>query len=89
MAEKENVVVEEQQTTPTETAVAETAVAASETKKVSFGAKVKEWFRKQAVTLKRKPQRIAFLFFIISGILLQQHKQIQTCRTKILKFLMK
>ena len=69
MEENENVVVEEQQTTPTETVVEETAVADSGTKKESFGAKVKEWFRKQAVTLKRKPQRIAFLFFIISSVM--------------------
>ncbi len=43
MAENENVVVEEQQET---------------TQKVSFGAKIKEWFRKQIVSLKRAPQRI-------------------------------
>ncbi|MDE7400500.1 MAG: hypothetical protein K2N17_00455 [Clostridia bacterium] len=69
MEENENVVVEEQQATPTKTVVEETAVAASEPKKESFGAKIKEWFRKQAVTLKRKPQRIAFLFFIISSVM--------------------
>lgn len=96
MKKKENVAVDMQQTTPTETtvdelqttaavaiaeetvveaatvsevAVEETAAASSETKKESFGAKVKEWFRKQAVNLKRKPQRIPFLFFIISTVM--------------------
>lgn len=96
MKKNENIAVDKQQTTPTETtveelqataavavaeetvvdeatvsdvAVEETAVASSETKKESFGAKVKEWFRKQAVNLKRKPQRIPFLFFVISTVM--------------------
>lgn len=38
-------------------------------KKPSFGAKAKEWFRKQIVNLKRKPQRIPFLFFIITSLI--------------------
>ena len=54
---KDEVVVENQNATP------------AKEKKESFGAKVKEWFRKQAVNLKRKPQKIAFLFFIISSVM--------------------
>lgn len=34
-------------------------------KKPSFGAKVKEWFRKKIVALKRKPQQIPFIFIVI------------------------
>lgn len=33
-----------------------------------FLAKVKEWFRKQIVTLKRKPQKISFFFYAISTV---------------------
>ncbi len=57
VAAKDEVIVEEQQPTPQTEG------------KESFGAKVKEWFRKQAVNLKRKPQRIAFLFFVISSVM--------------------
>lgn len=37
--------------------------------KEGFGAKVKEWFRKQIVNLKRNPQRIPFIFIIIVSII--------------------
>lgn len=37
-------------------------------KKNGFGAKVKEFFRKQIVTLKRKPQRIAFFFYVVASM---------------------
>lgn len=57
VTEQNEVVVDEQKATP------------SKDKKESFGAKVKEWFRKQGVALKRKPQKIAFLFFIISTVM--------------------
>lgn len=57
VAAQDEVIVEEQQPTP------------SDSKSNGFGAKVKEWFRKQTVNLKRKPQRIAFLFFIISSVM--------------------
>lgn len=57
VAAEDEVIVEEQQPTP------------SKGKMKKFGAKVKEWFRKQAVNLKRKPQKIAFLFFIISSVM--------------------
>ena len=37
--------------------------------KESFGAKAKEWFRKQIVNLKRNPQRIPFVCIIIVSII--------------------
>ncbi|MGN1060497.1 MAG: hypothetical protein ACI4QN_02075 [Candidatus Coproplasma sp.] len=37
--------------------------------KPNFKGKAKEWFRKQIVSLKRKPQRIAFLFFVITTLI--------------------
>lgn len=36
--------------------------------KTSFGAKVKEFFRKQTINLKRKPQNIGFLFVLATTI---------------------
>jgi len=72
MENKENVAVEEiaaeeaAENTVNETAVTETTEVEA---KPSFSARVKEWFRKQAVSLKRKPQKIAFLFFIISTLI--------------------
>ena len=81
MAEKENVVVEkdeaivEEQTAPAEVVAEETADVKTEAPnkkdgdKPGFKAKVKEWFRKQIVTLKRKPQRIPFLFFIVASVM--------------------
>lgn len=55
MADNENVVVEE---TP-----------AAEPEKESFGAKVKEFFRKKLVSLKRKPHMIALVFFVITSLI--------------------
>lgn len=80
MAENENVVVDkdevsvEQQAAPVEEiAEQETAVQANAPQqapqKESFGAKVKEWFRKRIVNLKRKPQNIAFLFLVVTSIM--------------------
>ena len=63
MAENENAVVEKDED------VVREQQATSEVKKESFGAKIKEWFRKQGVSLKRKPQKIAFLFFIVSSVM--------------------
>ena len=54
----------EVQTTEPETQNAPTF----EKNKSSFGAKVKEFFRKQAVGLKRKPQRIALIFLSVVTI---------------------
>lgn len=56
----ENVVAEEQQSNQPE---------ATPKKPNKFLAGLKEWCRKQIVTLKRKPQRIPFLFFIVSTII--------------------
>lgn len=70
MANKEEAaVVTKEPVENNETVVAETNPAPETPKKESFGAKVKEWFRKQAVVLKRKPQRIAFLFFVVSTLI--------------------
>lgn len=72
MENKEKIAVEETvaeefaENTVNETAAAEAPEAAA---KPGFKAKVKEWFRKQIVSLKRKPQKIAFLFFIISALI--------------------
>lgn len=38
-------------------------------KKEGFGPKAKEWFRKQCVSLKRKPQKIAFFFFVVTTLI--------------------
>lgn len=65
MAEIENATVE-QKDTVVEEQQPETSPNAG---KESFGARFKEWLRKQAVNLKRKPQKIAFLFFIISSVM--------------------
>lgn len=55
--ENENAVaLEKQETTPP-------------AKKKYFGAKCKEWFRKQCVSLKRSPQKIAGLFFVVSSVM--------------------
>ncbi len=63
----EEPVASEVEVTKPETVKAE--AAAPEKKKSDFGAKFKEWGRKQIVSLKRKPQRIAFIFFIISSVI--------------------
>lgn len=65
----ETAAVEEPVVNEAEVTVTETAEAAPEKKKSNFGAKFKEWGRKQIVNLKRKPQRIAFVFFIISSVI--------------------
>ena len=56
-----------------EEATEEVAVAAEKpantSKKAAIGAAVKEWARKQMVTLKRKPQRIPLLFISIVSII--------------------
>ncbi|MGN0817430.1 MAG: hypothetical protein ACI4L9_00535 [Candidatus Coproplasma sp.] len=62
MENKETLAVEVE-----ETAVAE--LNEQPEKKGSFGPKMKEWFRKQCVSLKRKPQKIAFLFFAITSVI--------------------
>ncbi|MDE7086780.1 MAG: hypothetical protein K2O67_01175, partial [Clostridia bacterium] len=76
MAENENVVVnqdevsvEQQQTAPVAEVAETTAVVQDAPAKESFGAKVKEWFRKRIVNLKRKPQNIAFLVLVVTSIL--------------------
>ncbi|MCM1438335.1 MAG: hypothetical protein NC131_03875 [Roseburia sp.] len=72
MLENEDAVVENGVTDVIvkEDVVAEEPNPAPEKKqKESFGARVKEWFRKQGVALKRKPQKIAFFFFIVSTVL--------------------
>lgn len=76
MAENENVVVGQDETvvetqTASQEVVAEAAVSdkAPQPEKPTFKARVKEWFRKQIVTLKRKPQRIAMLFFVASTVM--------------------
>lgn len=51
---------------PTESGTPNAPVA--EMSKPSFGAKVKEFFRKRAVGIKRKPQNIAFLYLAIVTI---------------------
>lgn len=74
MAENENVVVEqdkvveEQAVTDTEIVADEQTTAPVEPKKSGVGAKIKEWFRKQTVKLKRKTQIIPFFFLAVSGI---------------------
>ena len=68
MAKKENAVVEavevpaevEEVAVANETVVNQVESTPEEPQKESFKAKIKEWFRKQCVVLKRKPQRIAF-----------------------------
>lgn len=63
MAENENVVVEEiPEVQP------ETPVNNGPSKGQKFKAGVKEWFRKKIVALKRKPQNIALLVFVITTI---------------------
>lgn len=70
MAENENAVVETEEVAVEDATVVEEVKSTPEQpKKEGFGAKLKEWFRKQCVNLKRKPQRIAFLFFVISTVL--------------------
>lgn len=63
MAENENVVVENNQVVSEQPQSTPPA-----TEKKGFGAKVKEFFRKKVVGLKRKPQKIAFLFLAIVSI---------------------
>lgn len=74
MAENENAVVEETSVQPkaqpeiqpeNQTAQPDGGEAPQ---RESFGAKCKEWFRKQIVSLKRAPQRIAFVVLAISTI---------------------
>ncbi len=64
MAENENVTVE-----TSDVLVQENQTPPQQEKKPGFKAKVKEWFRKQGVSLKRKPQRIAFLCFVVSSVM--------------------
>lgn len=40
----------------------------SNPKKPGVGARIKEYFRKQIVTLKRKPQRIAFFLYVVASM---------------------
>lgn len=47
----------------------DSAQPAEASQKEGFGAKVKEWFRKQIVSLKRSPQRIPLLFIVIVSII--------------------
>jgi len=77
MAENENVLKpEDEQPVISEQAVETAPVEETEAQKPngnpsngnSFGAKVKEWFRKKTVALKRKPQTIALLFLAVTTI---------------------
>ena len=69
MAKKENTVVAtEEVAVADETVVEKVESTPEKPQKESFKAKFKEWLRKQCVSLKRKPQKIAFLFFIISTL---------------------
>ncbi|MDE6690779.1 MAG: hypothetical protein K2K04_02300, partial [Clostridia bacterium] len=52
-----------------EVVVGEQQSAPSENKIKAFGAKVKEWFRKRVVGLKRKPQNIALLFLLVTSLI--------------------
>lgn len=61
MAENENVVVEE---LPVEPQPEQKGPSKGQQAK----AKVKEWFRKKIVGLKRKPQNIALLFLLVSAV---------------------
>ncbi len=62
----ENVAAEETATVE-EVAVAE-AAPKSNSEKPSVGARVKEWFRKQIVSLKKAPQRVPMLFLLIASL---------------------
>lgn len=64
MAENENIAVEAAKADEAVTSKQVTPPPA-EDRKEGFGAKVKEFFRKKGVALKRKPQNIAFLFLCI------------------------
>ena len=64
----EEPVVEEVAPVVEEAAAEEVAVAAAPAKKGGFGAKVKEWCRKQIVSLKRAPQKIALLVLAVTTI---------------------
>lgn len=68
----ENVAVEEKETVETVDNSENVEATATEPQTKSKGAvikaKIKEWFRKKIVNLKRKPQNIAFLFLAISSI---------------------
>lgn len=74
MAKNENAVVNqdevsvEQQTAPVAEVVLEKDQQPAPQKE-SIGAKIKEWFRKRIVNLKRKPQNIAFIFLVITSIM--------------------
>ena len=69
----ENEVVNEEVVVESAEVEASAEVASDKPEKVKakegFGAKVKEWFRKQIVSLKRSPQRIPFLFIIIVSVI--------------------
>lgn len=69
MENVENVAVEETAALNDNTvnAAGETA-AVSVSEKPSFKARAKEWFRKQIVNLKRKPQNIAFVLLFITSL---------------------
>ena len=74
MAENENVTVESTEVVATEVETETPAVveeqqpAPTEQTKEGFGAKVKEWCRKQIVKVKRKTHMIPFFFLLVSGI---------------------
>jgi len=74
--EKEAAPAESAAEAPAETApetVGEVAAADASYEAVAekepFSARAKEWLRKKIVILKRKPQRIAFLFFVITSVI--------------------
>lgn len=68
MTENEKNVTLEEEVSPAETVQVKQSETSAETTKPGFGAKVKEFFRKKAVNLKRKPQNIALLFLAIVSI---------------------
>ncbi len=63
---QDQVEVEAEVTNATDEPVSEPAPESKRSN--SFNAKLKEWFRKKIVTLKRKPQKISFFFYAISTI---------------------
>lgn len=65
MAEVENVTVEESQEVQVNEAV---ATVPQDNKKPSFGAKFKEFWRKQVVKLKRKTHSIPFFMLLVCGV---------------------
>ncbi len=71
MAENENAVVEETSVQPETQPENQSAQpeGGEAPKKEGFGAKCKEWFRKQIVSLKRAPQRIPLVWQVIVSFL--------------------